>query len=95
MSLKFYIGASGSGKTSRIEDDLTELAAADPDRQFILIVPDQSTLQAQKEMVLKNPNRGIMNIDVQSFGRLMHRIGDEVGYSSRLILDDTGKNLII
>ncbi len=95
MSLRFYIGASGSGKTGRMEEDMTALAIKDIDRQFIYIVPDQFTLQTQKEMVEKSPRKGIMNIDVQSFGRLMHRINDEVGGTDRLILDDTGKNLIL
>ncbi len=55
MSLRFYIGASGSGKTGRMEEDMTALAIKDIDRQFIYIVPDQFTLQTQKEMVEKSP----------------------------------------
>ncbi len=95
MSLKFYIGASGSGKTAKLEDDLIARSLSDPDRQFIMIVPDQFTMQTQKEVVLRHPRHGIMNIDVQSFGRLSHRIADETGKPDRLILDDTGKNLVL
>ena len=95
MSLKFYLGASGSGKSSKLEEDIIARSIAEPDRQFILVVPDQFTMQTQKEVVLRHPRHGIMNIDVQSFGRLSHRIADETGRSNRLILDDTGKNLVL
>ena len=44
---------------------------------------------------MEHPNKGIMNIDVLSFGRLTHRILEEVGYEDIPILDDTGKSLIL
>ena len=93
--LKFYFGASGYGKTTKIIDDIIERSIDEPDRQFTIIVPDQFTMQTQKDVVLRHPRKGIMNIDVQSFGRLGHRLADEVGEKDRLILDDTGKNLIL
>ena len=36
-----------------------------------------------------------MNIDVLSFSRLSHRIMEEVGEEGGIMLDDTGKNLIL
>lgn len=52
-------------------------------------------MQTQMDLVLEHPNRGIMNIDVLSFGRLTHRILEEVGYEDMPVLDDTGKSLIL
>ncbi|MBR6258282.1 MAG: PD-(D/E)XK nuclease family protein [Lachnospiraceae bacterium] len=95
MKLRFVIGGSGSGKSSTLQDEIIRRAEREPGRQFIVVVPDQFTMQTQKEMVERHPARGIMNIDVQSFGRLCHRISDEVGDTERIVLDDTGKNLII
>lgn len=42
-----------------------------------------------------HPDQGIMNIDVLSFNRLAHRIFEEVGSDRRMILTETGKNLMI
>ena len=36
-----------------------------------------------------------MNIDVLSFGRLGHRILEEVGWQDMPVLDDTGKSLVL
>ena len=65
-----------------------------PKQQFLIIVPDQFTMQTQKELIQKHPMHGIMNIDVLSFGRLSHRIFEETGEVTEPVLDDTGKNLI-
>lgn len=95
MNYKYYLGPSGAGKTRKIMQDMTEMALADKSHNYLLIVPDQYTMQAQKDMVEINPCKGIMNIDVLSFGRLYHKIMGEVGSDSQIILDDTGKNLLL
>ena len=95
MSLRFVFGGSGSGKSSFIQNEFIKRAAEDRERQFIIVVPDQSTMQTQKEMVDRHPDGGIMNIDIQSFGRLCHLVADETGEAERKVLDDTGKNLVL
>ncbi len=95
MKYKYYLGPSGSGKTKKIMSDITERALAEENKTFLLIVPDQYTMQAQKDMVEMNPNHGIMNIDVLSFGRLYHKVIEEVGHGNEVTLDDTGKNLLL
>ena len=66
-----------------------------PDINYIILVPEQFTMQTQKELVLRHPRHGIMNIDVLSFARLAFRVLEETGNGSREILDDEGKNLIL
>ncbi len=62
---------------------------------FLIVVPDQFTMQTQQELVTMHPCEGIMNIDVLSFGRLSHRILEEVGGEDIPVLDDTGKSLVL
>lgn len=95
MALQFYFGGSGAGKSRKLHEDIIEASRREPKRNFLLIVPDQFTMQTQMDLVLEHPNRGIMNIDVLSFGRLTHRILEEVGYEETPVLDDTGKSLIL
>lgn len=66
-----------------------------PDRNYMVIVPEQFTMQTQKDLVMLHPDKGIMNIDVLSFRRLAHRIFEEVGADRRTVLTETGKNLMI
>ena len=72
------------------------LARQDFSVNFLVVVPDQYTMQTQKEMVLAaGACGGILNVDVLSFGRLSHRIFEEVGADERGVLDDMGKTLLL
>lgn len=95
MSLQFYFGPSGAGKSRKLYEDITKRARENRNRNFLIIVPDQFTMQTQKELVCLNDRGGIMNIDVLSFGRLGHRILEEVGGQEIPVLDDTGKSLVL
>ena len=95
MSLQFYFGPSGSGKSSALHRDIVEWAGREPERNFLFLVPDQFTMQTQFDLVNASKNKGIMNIDVLSFGRLAHRIFEETGFAQETVLDDTGKSLVL
>lgn len=95
MALQFWFGASGSGKSIGVGMAMIEAAMKHPENNYFMIVPDQFTMQTQKQMVKMHPDGGILNIDVLSFGRLSHRIFEEVGKDDRLVLDDTGKCLLL
>lgn len=95
MSLKFYLGSAGAGKSHKLHEDICKRAERERDKNFLFIVPDQYTMQTQRDLVMASGSRGIMNIDVLSFSRLAHRIFEELGEDKRLVLDDTGKNLIL
>ena len=95
MSLQFYFGASGAGKSKKLHDYIIEESLRHPKKNYLLIVPDQFTMQTQMDLVVEHPRHAIMNIDVLSFGRLTHRVLEEVGGEDLPILDDTGKSLVL
>lgn len=95
MSLRFFFGPSGSGKSYQIYTEIIQRSMEHPKQNFLILVPDQFTMQTQKELVTMHERGGIMNIDVLSFGRLTHRVFEEVGGGDKPVLDDTGKSLVI
>ena len=95
MAVQLILGSSGAGKSWYIYHKVIEEAMAHPEREYLVIVPEQFTMQTQKELVRMHPGGGILNIDVLSFDRLAYRVFEEVGGDSRRILEETGKTLVL
>ena len=95
MSLQFILGPGRSGKTTYLYDELIKESIRYKEQNFFLLVPDQSTLNAQKELVTRHPFHGTMNIDVVGFFRLAYRIFEELSYVPKDLLEDEGKSMII
>ena len=95
MSLQFILGNSGSGKSHYLYQQIVNESMEHPEKNYLVLVPEQFTMQTQRELVELHPNRGILNIDVQSFLRLAWRIFEEVGVDTHTVLEDTGKNLLL
>lgn len=95
MDLQLIIGGSGMGKSTWLYNHIIREAMDNPDRDYIVLVPEQYTMETQRKLVMMHPNRGILNIDVLSFQRLSYRVMEELGAKLGEMLDDTGKNLII
>lgn len=95
MSLQLVLGGSGCGKTYYLQELITKEAALFPNRQYIFLVPEQFTMQTQKELIQRSDRQGIMNIDVQSFLRLAFRVFEETGSANMPVLDDMGKTMIL
>lgn len=95
MSLQLIFGGSGSGKSDFVYQKILEQSKSEPERTFFVLVPEQFTMQTQRELVARQEHHSIMNVDVVSFNRLAYRIFDELGMSHLNILEETGKNLVL
>ena len=95
MGLQFILGPARSGKTSCVYERIIRESMEHPKQEFFLLVPDQSTLNAQRELVARHPNHGTMNIDVVGFFRLAYRIFEELSYVPEDLLEDEGKSMVI
>ena len=95
MALQLILGNAGAGKSHYIFEKIIQESMEHPTKQYLIIVPEQFTMQTQKDLVMMHPRHGIMNIDVLSFERLAHRVFSEVGGEHRKILEDTGKSLVL
>ena len=95
MSLQFIIGSSGIGKTHYACEQIIRESMENPQHLYYIIVPEQFTMQTQKNVVEMHPGKGILNIDVLSFQRLAYRIFEETGGAMEVLLDDTGKSMVL
>lgn len=95
MALQIVLGSSGEGKSHELYSKIIRESMKYPERNYIIIVPEQFTLQTQKELVSMHPNHGIMNIDILSFLRLSYRIFEEIGSPDMVVLEETGKSMLV
>lgn len=95
MSLQFIMGPSGAGKSHYLYERVTRESLEHPDKNYIVLVPEQFTMQTQKNLVMASPRKGFMNIKVLNFNLLAHRVLEETGETGSVVLDDVGKNFVI
>jgi ATP-dependent helicase/nuclease subunit B len=95
MSLQLILGNSGADKTHVLLDEILKEAISHPRDRFLVIVPEQFTMQTQKQLVSAHPGGSILNIDVLSFERLAYRVFDEVGGVGTELLEEIGKSFVL
>jgi ATP-dependent helicase/nuclease subunit B len=95
MSLQLFLGSAGSGKSYQLYREVIEESKRNPNTNYLVIVPEQFTLQTQKDIVTMHPEHGVMNVDILSFLRFAYRIFEEVGGNDYPILEDTGKSMVL
>lgn len=93
--LNFIIGTAGSGKSYNLQHKLIDESLKNPDSRFVLLVPDQYSLEAQKEILDKHPNHGAFNIEVSSFNRLAYEVLDEMGFGEAKMMDELTKSILV
>lgn len=95
MSLRIIYGRAGSGKSRFCLEDIKNTLLKSKSKRLFLIVPEQYSLQAEKNLVKMVDNGGIMRADVLTFKRMAWRVFNEVGGSAATPINSIGKNMII
>lgn len=95
MAVQFVLGAAGSGKTQYMIRKLIERSVEHTDENFLYIVPEQFTMEAQRDIVTMHPKHGSMNIDAIGLNRLAYRVFDELSINAGQVLEDFGKSMLI
>lgn len=93
--LKLVLGKSGAGKSYRMYQEIVQESMNNPQGKYFAIVPEQFTMETQKDFVQMHPRHGIQNIDILSFMRLAYRVFEEQGKRQGTILEDTGKSMLV
>ncbi|MCL1998748.1 MAG: exodeoxyribonuclease V subunit gamma [Turicibacter sp.] len=91
--MKFVLGLSGTGKTKFCLDDIAaKLTVSSP---LIYIVPEQSSLEAERMLIQHSPKDAIMQVQALSFSRLAYRVFARNGGVPIKRLNDTGKHMLL
>ena len=61
-----------------------------PDVQYLFLVPEQYTMQTQREIIRLHPRHGVMNIDNIVASSALLRVFEDQGVQVPVVLDDTG-----
>lgn len=93
MSLQFILGNSGSGKSHYLYQQIVNESMEHPEKNYLVLVPEQFTMQTQRDLCAAHPRGGIMNIDALSFMRLAYRVFEEVGRKNSRFLMMRGRIL--
>ena len=94
MGLRFIIGRAGTGKTHLCIEEIIHQSNTGAKRQ-ILIVPEQFTSQAERDLIAATEQNAILTAEVLSFGRLAHRVFSKKGIGNHLPLGDIGKAMAL
>lgn len=95
MSLRFIYGRAGSGKTRYCLQEIKASITGGAAHPLVLLVPEQFTFQAERDLITVLETGGILKTEVLSFRRLSFRIFNEVGGITYPNIHAAGKSMII
>lgn len=95
MSLQFIIGRAGAGKSHLLYENLIEASEKYKNKNFVAVVPEQYSMEAQKEILTMHRRKGSFNIEVTSLNRLAYTVFEEQGITGYKVMDDLGKTLVM
>lgn len=95
MPLRYLMGRAHSNLQERLFQEISRREGENPQGRFFLIVPEQFTLQTERALIESRELQGILNVEVLSFTRLSHRVFNEVGGITSVVIDELGKNMMI
>ncbi|MBZ9689234.1 exodeoxyribonuclease V subunit gamma [Clostridium estertheticum] len=95
MSLRFIYGGAGKGKSTFCLADIKQRQVEECEKPLVLLVPEQFSFQAEKNLIKVVGSTGIKNVQVLSFNRLAYKVFSEVGGITHMPLDASGKAMLI
>ena len=95
MSLRLIYGRSGSGKTFFCLEDIKKKLAEEKETSLVLIVPEQFSMQAEKNLIKTVGDQGLRSAEVLSFKRMAYRVFNEVGGVARQYINLSGKSMLL
>lgn len=95
MSIRFIYGRAGSGKSYRMLCEIKHRIDTGEKNPIILLVPEDFSFQAEKDLLKAVGEAGIMKARVLSFKRMAYRVFGEVGGMTRQHMNSAGRRMLI
>ena len=95
MGLRFIYGRAGSGKSHYCLNEIKSRINSKTENPLILLVPEQFSLQAERNLAKTMGTGGIIKTEVLSFRRMAYRVFNEVGGITSTRINSAGKCIIV
>ncbi|MHB1420600.1 MAG: helicase-exonuclease AddAB subunit AddB [Bacillota bacterium] len=95
MSLRFIYGRAGSGKTRYCLNEIKAKITSGSAQPLVLLVPEQFTFQAERDLITLLETGGILSTEVLSFRRMAFRVFNDAGGITYPHIHSAGKSMII
>ncbi|MHC1721530.1 MAG: helicase-exonuclease AddAB subunit AddB [Clostridiaceae bacterium] len=95
MSLRFIYGRAGSGKSTFCLQDINKKIETGWSKPLILLVPEQFSFQAEKNVIRHLGESGAFRVQVLSFSRMAQKVLGETGGLARQHINTAGRNMLI
>ncbi|MHB1314858.1 MAG: PD-(D/E)XK nuclease family protein [Christensenellales bacterium] len=93
MAITYIAGRSGSGRTTRLHKEVKRMA--EEGRNVFVIVPDQYTLEAERDLFAALDTNSLLTVEVLSFPRLAERVISACGPRVRRRIDSHGLSMLV
>ena len=95
MSLRFIYGRAGSGKSYYCFHDIKSRMEESEGKPLILLVPEDYSFKAEKELLKFIGEKGLMKAKVFSFKRMAYNVFREVGGLARQHMNNAGRDIML
>jgi len=95
MSIRFIYGRAGSGKTRYCMEEIKERIEEGMSRPLILLVPEQYSFQAERDLIKVLKKGGSLQTQVLSFRRMAFQVFNQVGGITYPHIHSAGKCMIL
>ncbi|MBI6874141.1 helicase-exonuclease AddAB subunit AddB [Clostridium aciditolerans] len=95
MSLRFIFGRAGSGKSYYCLNDIKKKVEEGCSHPLVLLVPEQFSFQAEKNLIKTVGEEGMLKAQVLSFKRMAYTVCSEVGGLSRQHINSSGRSMLL
>ncbi|HHT63582.1 MAG: helicase-exonuclease AddAB subunit AddB [Bacillota bacterium] len=95
MSLRFIYGKAGSGKTCYCLEEIKKRVDAGASHPLLLLVPEQYSFQAERDLIRVLKKGGSIQTQVLSFRRMAFRIFNQAGGITHPHIHLAGKCMIL